>query len=89
MIKLILISLSVFFIVVSSACQKSTSSNENDLELDAFIEEQAAIGWEINDLVLSSNEITELTGNEPSSFTAVSDVYYSNDFMVSHLRKSI
>ena len=63
MVKLIIISLGVLFTLVSMACQQNTSPGEADLELDAFIEEQAAVGWEINDLVMSSNEITELTGN--------------------------
>ena len=63
MAKLILISLGLLFSLASMACQKSTSPDETDLELDAVFEEHAAVGWEINDLVMSSNEITELTGN--------------------------
>jgi len=63
MAKLIIISLGVLFTLASMACQKSTSPDETDLELDAVFEEHAAVGWEINDLVMSSNEITELTGN--------------------------
>jgi len=63
MTKLIIKSLGILILLTVVACQKSTNPDENTLELDTFFEEQAAVGWEINDLVSSSNEITELTGN--------------------------
>jgi hypothetical protein len=45
--KLIIIFLGVLVNLASMACQKSTSPEGNELELDGIIEEQAAIGWEI------------------------------------------
>jgi len=44
-------------------CQKISSPNENNLELDPLVEQQAAFGWQINRMVSSSNEIEGLTQN--------------------------
>lgn len=78
MIKLILKFLGILFLFTSLACQKATTPSENILNLETAIEEQAAVGWEINELILSGNDISELTGtsnyieeSEVSEFTSL------------------
>ena len=57
----ILISLSILTVFI--ACEKDPTSTEEKLEVDPLIEEQAAFGFEVNQIVSTGNEIGEMTLN--------------------------
>jgi hypothetical protein len=42
-------------------CDNSSTGSKEDLELDQVVEEQALVGWEINETVTVGNDIQELT----------------------------
>jgi len=60
--KLIFLSLITLTGLFLFSCEKSPNSAD-ELELDAVVEEQAAVGWEVNSIVSSSGEVEELTQN--------------------------
>ena len=60
--KLIFLSLITLTGLFLFSCEKTTNSAD-ELELDAVVEEQAAVGWEVNSIVSSSGEVEELTQN--------------------------
>jgi hypothetical protein len=45
------------------SCEKDPTATEGTLEIEPFIEEQAAFGFEVNQIVTTSNEVGELTLN--------------------------
>jgi hypothetical protein len=55
----ILISLSL--LVVFLSCQKDPTSTEEKLQVEPFVEEQAAFGFEVNQFVTTSKDIGEMT----------------------------
>jgi len=57
----ILLSLSILLIFIS--CEKDPTSTEEKLEVEPFVEEQAAFGFEVNQIVTTGQEIGELTLN--------------------------
>ena len=62
--NMILFILSIAGLVFFSGCEKDNSPESAALEIDAVIEENATIGWQINEIVDNSFEIEELTGKE-------------------------
>jgi len=55
------ITLIIFvFVLMFTSCSEN-SSNEETLQVDAIVKENATLGWELNKTVMSGNEINELT----------------------------
>ena len=60
--------LHLFFILALSAflfvsCESNLTDDEETLELDTIVEEQAAFGWQVTRMVASSDDIEGLTQN--------------------------
>ena len=53
--------ISVSLLVVFLSCEKDPTSTEEKLEVEPFVEEQAAFGFEVNQIVATSTEIGEMT----------------------------
>jgi len=53
-------------------CKKEPSSVDQELQVDALVEQQAAFGWQANQLVQTGNEIEEVT--KTSDLLEVEDV---------------
>jgi hypothetical protein len=49
--------------VIFIACEKDPTSTEEKLEVEPFVEEQAAFGFEVNQIVSTGNDIGEMTLN--------------------------
>lgn len=49
----------VFFI----ACEKDPAGTEETLDVEPFVEEQAAFGFEVNQIIATSNEVGDMTLN--------------------------
>jgi hypothetical protein len=57
----VLLSLSILIILI--ACEKDPTSTEEKLEVEPFIEEQAAFGFEVNQIVSTGHDVSEMTLN--------------------------
>jgi hypothetical protein len=57
----ILMSLGILLIFIS--CEKDPASTEETLEVEPIIEEQAAFGFEVNQIVKTGKEVSDLTLN--------------------------
>ncbi len=61
----IYILLSLFLIMIIGCNTSDPASSGDELELPAMIEEQASLGWEINEIVSTTNEMVDVT-HDPS-----------------------
>ncbi len=58
--RIIYILSGVLLIIIG--CNDNPSSTNNDLQIDPLLAEQAAFGWEVNEIVGSGSDIQDLTG---------------------------
>ncbi|MCK4754911.1 MAG: hypothetical protein KAS58_06735, partial [Calditrichia bacterium] len=57
----LLLSLVVIIFLIS--CEKDPTATEDTLNIDVFVEEQAAFGFEVNQIVATSKDVGEMTLN--------------------------
>jgi hypothetical protein len=49
------------FLLILAACKQSDPASSEELELSEFVQEQATLGWELNDIISTSREIEDVT----------------------------
>ncbi len=65
---IILLSAGIFIF----GCENDSTSPQATLEIDAVVEQSVSVGWEVNRMAGSSNEITSLTGE--SDYTGDTEI---------------
>ncbi len=55
------------FIIMVSGCSKDPAASDNALQIDPVLTEQAALGWELNEMVTTGSDLEDLAGGTSPS----------------------
>ena len=65
--RILIIAFTAFAFILLSGCNEDPASNNNNIQIDPVLAEQAAFGWEVNDFVATGLDVQDLTGSSSPS----------------------